>query len=564
MTLSHAAATTPTLLEQYGPREAMEYDVVVVGGGPAGLSAAIRLKQRAAAEGREVTVCVLEKGGELGAHILSGAVMDPQALTELFPDWKALGAPLNVEVTEDRFLFLTETKAYKTPSWMLPSCFQNHGNFVISLANVVRWLGQQAEALGIEIFPGFPAAEILYDEHGAVKGVATGNMGVDRHGVPAAAFQLGMELHAKYTLFAEGARGHLGKQLMQKFDLNAGRDPQTYGIGIKELWEIDPKMHQPGLVIHTAGWPLDHATYGGSFLYHLENNQVAVGYVVGLGYDNPYLSPYEEFQRYKTHPAIRPFFENAKRISYGARAITAGGLQSLPKLTFKGGALIGCDAGFLNASRIKGSHAAIKTGMLAADAAFDALGTNRQQDELTAYAEAFEASWLHEELHAARNFKPWMSKGLKMGTLMVGIDQVLFRGKAPWTLHHTHADHECLKPAADFTPITYPRPDGKLTFDRLSSVFISNTNHAEDQPIHLTLKDPSVPVALNLARYAGPEARYCPAGVYEYVKADDGADRLQINAQNCVHCKTCDIKDPSQNIVWVTPEGGGGPNYPGM
>ena len=555
---------TSSLLEQYGPREAMEYDVVVVGGGPSGLSAAIRLKQRAAKDGREVSVCVLEKGGELGAHILSGAVMDPQALTELFPDWKAMGAPLNVEVSEDRFLFLTETKAYKTPNWMLPGCFQNHGNYVISLANVVRWLGQQAESLGIEIFPGFPAAEILYNDDGAVKGVATGNMGVDRHGVPTAAFQLGMALHAKYTLFAEGARGHLGKQLMQKFDLNAGRDPQTYGIGIKELWEIDPAMHKPGLVIHTAGWPLDHATYGGSFLYHLENNQVAVGYVVGLGYENPYLSPYEEFQRYKTHSAIRPFFENAKRISYGARAITAGGLQSLPKLTFKGGALIGCDAGFLNASRIKGSHAAIKTGMLAADAAFDALGDNRQHDEITAYATAFEKSWLHEELHAARNFKPWMSKGLKMGTLMVGLDQVVFRGKAPWTLRHTHADHECLKPAADFKPISYPRPDGKLTFDRLSSVFISNTNHAEDQPGHLTLKDPTVPVAINLARYAGPEARYCPAGVYEYVKTDAGADRLQINAQNCVHCKTCDIKDPTQNIVWVTPEGGGGPNYPNM
>jgi electron-transferring-flavoprotein dehydrogenase len=552
------------LLEQYGPREAMEYDVVVVGGGPAGLSAAIRLKQRAAEAGREVTVCVLEKGGEVGAHILSGAVMDPRALTELFPNWKELGAPLNVEVSEDRFLFLTETKALKTPNWLLPDCFQNHGNYVISLANVVRWLGQQAEALGVEIFPGFPAAEILYDEQGAVKGVATGNLGVDRRGEPTAAFQLGMELHAKYTFFAEGARGHLGKQLMQRFDLNRGRDPQTYAIGIKELWEIDPAKHQPGLVIHTAGWPLASDTYGGSFLYHLENNQVAVGYVVGLGYQNPYLSPYEEFQRYKTHPAIRSFFENGKRISYGARAITAGGLQSLPKLVFAGGALIGCDAGFLNASRIKGSHAAIKTGMQAADAAFDALAANRQQDELSAFPEAFEKSWLHEELHVARNFKPWMSKGLKLGTLMVGIDQVVFRGKAPWTLHHTHADHECLKPAADFSAISYPRPDNKLTFDRLSSVFISNTNHAEDQPVHLTLKDPSVPVAINLARYAGPEARYCPAGVYEYVKTDAGADRLQINAQNCVHCKTCDIKDPTQNIVWVTPEGGGGPNYPNM
>jgi electron-transferring-flavoprotein dehydrogenase len=553
-----------SIIEQYGPREAMEYDVVVVGGGPAGLSAAIRLKQLAAEKGNDISVCVLEKGGELGAHILSGAVMDPIAISELFPNWKELGAPLNTPVTEDRFLFLTEKKSFKTPNWMLPGCFQNHGNYVISLGNVVRWLGQQAEALGVEIFPGFPAAEVLYNDDDSVKGVATGNMGVDRHGNPTAAFQLGMELHAKYTLFAEGSRGHLGRQLMAKFDLNDGKDPQTYGIGIKELWEIDPKMHQPGLVVHTAGWPLDTKTYGGSFLYHLENNQVAVGYVVGLAYENPYLSPYEEFQRYKTHPEIRKFFEGGKRISYGARAITAGGLQSLPKLTFRGGALIGCDAGFLNASRIKGSHAAIKSGMLAADAAFDALGASRQHDELTAYTQAFKESWLHEELYKARNFKPWMSKGLYTGTVMVGIDQIVFGGKAPWTLHHTHADHESLRPASEFQPIQYPKPDGKLTFDRLSSVFISNTNHAEEQPVHLTLKDPDIPVNINLAKYAGPESRYCPAGVYEFVKTESGDDRLQINAQNCVHCKTCDIKDPTQNIVWVTPEGGGGPNYPNM
>jgi electron-transferring-flavoprotein dehydrogenase len=546
-------------------REAMEYDVVIVGAGPAGLGAAIRLKQLAAEQNREVSVCVLEKGSEVGAHILSGAVMDPRALNELIPDWKEKDAPLNAPVSEDRFMFLTETGALKVPSALLPDCFQNHGNYVVSLANVTRWLGQQAEGLGVEIFPGFAAAEVLFDEAGRVKGVATGDMGIGKDGQATDAHQPGMELHAKYTFFAEGCRGHLGKQLQEKFKLREGVDPQVYGIGLKELWEIKAEKHQPGLVIHTAGWPLASDTYGGSFCYHLEDNMVAIGFVVGLGYSNPYLSPYEEFQRYKTHPEIKTFLEGGKRIAYGARAINAGGLQSLPKLVFPGGCLIGDDAGFLNASRIKGSHAAIKSGMLAAEAAFAALAAETPAAELDAYPAAFKASWLHKELHKARNFKPWMSKGLYTGTLMVGIDQVLFRGKAPWTLHHHHSDHETLKHKTECTPIDYPKPDGVITFDRMSSVFISNTNHNEDQPVHLTLKDATVPVNVNLELYDAPEQRYCPAGVYEIVRDDNGANpRLQINAQNCVHCKTCDIKDPTQNIVWVTPEGGGGPNYPNM
>jgi len=560
--------TPQELVAQYGPREAMEYDVVIVGAGPAGLATAIRLKQLSAEAGKEVSVVVLEKGSEPGAHILSGAVMDPRAITELLPNWKADGAPLSQPVTGDEVLFLSETGSKSTPTWLIPECMHNEGNFVISLGNVTKWLAGQAEALGVEIFPGFAAAEVLYDDQGAVKGVATGNVGVGRNGEPHDGFQLGMELHGKYTIFAEGARGSLGKQLIARYKLDDGRDAQSWAIGIKELWEIPADKARPGHVVHTAGWPMVDDTFGGGFLYHLEGNKVTLGFVVGLDYKNPWMSPFEEMQRWKLHPAIRAHIEGGKRISYGARAINNGGLQCLPKLVFPGGALVGCDAGTLNASRIKGSHAAIKTGMLAAEAAFAALQAGRQQDELADYPVAFEKSWLHAELQRTKNFKLWFKKGKLVGNLMTGIEQWLLPKLGmpipPWTLHNTKKDNESLLPAAEMPKIAYPKPDNKLTFDRLSSVFVSNTNHAEDQPIHLTLKDNSVPVNINLAKYAGPESRYCPAGVYEFVKNEDNTDRLQINAQNCVHCKTCDIKDPTQNIVWVTPEGGGGPNYAGM
>ena len=547
-------------------RDYMEYDVVVVGAGPSGLAAAIRLKQRAAEQNREISVCILEKASEVGAHILSGAVLEPRALNELFPNWQEMDAPLNTPVTDEKFMFLTESNGFSLPTMLLPPTLHNDGNYIISLGNLCRWLGEQAETLGVEIYPGFAAAEVLYTEDGAVKGVATGDLGITKEGEQGPNYQPGMELHAKYTFFAEGCRGSLGKHLMSKFNLRADCEDQTYGIGIKELWEVEPDKHQQGLILHTAGWPMNNNTYGGSFLYHLENNQVAVGFVVGLDYTNPHLSPYEEFQRFMTHPNIRNTFDGGRRIAYGARALNEGGIQSLPKLIFPGGVLVGCEAGTLNTPKIKGSHTAMKSGMLAADAAFEALADEAAGgDELTGYADAFKNSWVYEELYKARNFRPAFKWGLIGGTLYNGFDQKLLGGRAPWTLKHGHSDHAVLDKASDAQPIEYPKPDGVLTFDRLTNVSFSATNHEEDQPAHLTLKDTSVPIHTNLALYDAPEQRYCPAGVYEIIREDDGsAPKLQINAQNCVHCKTCDIKDPTQNIVWVTPEGGGGPNYPNM
>jgi len=540
-------------------RESMQFDAVIVGGGPSGLSAAIRLKQLALESGREVSVCLVEKGAEIGAHILSGAVIETKALDEFIPDWRERDAPLITPATDDHFLFLTEKKAYRLPT---PPQMHNHGNYIVSLGNVCRWLGTQAEELGVEIFPGFAAAEVLYDETGRVRGIATGDMGVGRDGEPSENYTPGVELHATYTIFAEGCRGSLTKQLTERFSLRDGCDPQTFGIGIKELWEVAPDRHKPGTILHTVGWPVDRSTYGGSFLYHLENNQVAVGFVIGLDYQNPHLSPFDEMQRFKTHPAIRPTFEGGRRIAYGARALAEGGWQSIPRLVFPGGALIGDTAGFLNVPKIKGTHTAMKSATLCAEAIFAALAADEPPAVVEAYPEALKASWVWDELYRVRNVRPSFHRGLWLGIAYSALDTYLFRGRAPWTFHN-HTDHDQLKPADACPKIDYPKPDGVLTFDKLSSVFISSTNHAEDQPVHLTLKDASVPVALNLARYDGPEARYCPAGVYEFVE-ENGGKRLQINAQNCVHCKTCDIKDPTQNINWVVPEGGGGPNYPNM
>ncbi len=542
-------------------RESMEFDVVIVGGGPSGLSAAIKLKQLATEKGEDISVCLIEKGSEVGAHILSGAVLEPRSLNELLPNWQELGAPLDTPVEQDKFMFLTEKGSFGLPT---PPQMHNKGNYIISLGNFCRWLGEQAEALGVEVYPGFPAASVLYHEDGSVRGVATGDMGIGKDGEKTDSYMPGMDLLAKQTIFAEGCRGHLTKTLFETFSLREGKDPQTYAIGIKELWDIEPEKSKPGLVWHSVGWPLNTDTYGGSFLYHLTGNQVAVGYVVGLDYQNPHLSPFEEFQRFKTHPDVRSVFEGGRRVSYGARALNEGGFQSIPKLTFPGGCLVGCTAGFLNVPKIKGTHTAMKSGMLAAEAVFEVLASANPAAEPASYAEKIEVSWLWAELYKVRNIRPAFAKGLWLGMGYAALDTYLLRGKAPWTFHH-HADHTNLKPASDAPVIDYPKPDNIVSFDRNSSVYLSGTNHEENQPAHLQLKDAQVPIEHNLALYDAPEQRYCPAGVYEIVREEDGSHpRLQINAQNCVHCKTCDIKDPTQNIRWVTPEGGGGPNYPNM